>query len=33
MILDSSALQLPDLNRTLLDEILNRHGIEKPPLG
>jgi len=29
----AALLDLPDLNRTLLDEILNRHGIEKPPLG
>jgi hypothetical protein len=29
----AALLELPDLNRTLLDEILNRHGIQKPPLG
>lgn len=29
----AALLELPDLNRTLLDEILNRHGTEKPPLG
>jgi hypothetical protein len=26
-------LELPDLNRPLVDEILNRHGIEKPSNG
>jgi hypothetical protein len=29
----AALLDLPDLNRTLLDEILTRHGVEKPPLG
>jgi len=29
----AALLELPDLNRALLDEILSRHGIEKPPLG
>src|SRR5438445_1394845 len=29
----AALLELPDLNRALLDEILSRHGIEKPPVG
>jgi hypothetical protein len=29
----AALLELPDLNRARVDEILNRHGIEKPPVG
>jgi len=29
----ASLLELPGLNRALLDEILSRHGIEKPAVG
>jgi len=29
----AALLELPDLNRTRLDEILTRHGLEKPSLG
>jgi hypothetical protein len=29
----AALLELPSLNRALLDEILSRHGLEKPPVG
>ena len=29
----AALLELPDLNRGLLDEILSRHGLEKPPVS